>query len=119
MKKTTVLFMLLAVLTIATFTGCGDLFKFNESSVSEHVQNLDPIISGEYTVLDTRESISGNNVRVKYHVTMILQDINGNRFYYEYRSNDDKNKEYLHLAKFVTNDKVSYKDGYFTLLQEE
>ena len=117
MKKKTILLVLLMVLTTGILTGC-DPYHFNESKVSETTQRLEPIIDGEYTILDTREQISGNNIRVQYHLTIVLQNANGNRFYYEYTSRDEKNTEYIKLAKFVPNDKVTYKNGYFALSDE-
>lgn len=114
MKKI-VLLVLLITLTTGTLTGC----RFNESKTSERVQYLNPITEGEYTVLDTREQISGNNLRAKYHLTIVFKDINGNRFYYEYSSKEAKNAEYIYLAKFIPGDKVTYKNNTFSLNNED
>ena len=114
MKKKALLLILLTALATVTLTGCN----FGKSYVSESVQKKNSIIDGEYIVLDTREQIGGTNVRISYHLTMILQDSNGERFYYEYISRDEKNNEYIHLAKFSPGDNVSYKDGSFTFIDE-
>ena len=72
--------------------------------------NLD---NGDYKVLDIRESIGGNNIRVYYNVTLVLEDINGGRYYYAYAVNDGKNSDYINIAKFVSGDLVTYKNGKF------
>ena len=69
--------------------------------------------NGDYKVLDIRESIGGNNIRVYYNVTLVLEDINGGRYYYDCTINDSKNSDYINIAKFVSGDLVSYKNGKF------
>lgn len=80
-------------------------YDFNNSPI-----NLD---NGDYKVLDIRESIGGNNIRVYYNVTLVLEDINGGRYYYDYAVNDGKNSDYINIAKFVSGDLVNYKNGKF------
>lgn len=121
MKKI-VLLVLLITLTTGTLTGCS-LLDFNENKVSDRiskdVQNLNPITEGEYVVLDIREQIGGNNLRAYCFLTIVLQDMNGNRFYYEYLSYDKKSAEYICLGKFVPGDKVTYKNNTFSLNNED
>ena len=65
------------------------------------------------TVLDVREAIAGNNVRVVYFLTIVLENADGNRYYYEYVSCDDKSSEYINMAKLHEGDFVSYQNGHF------
>lgn len=113
--KKGILLGFVAVVLALTLCGCG--FNFNESTVNKNVQTINPIPNGEYEILDTREQISGNNIRVKYHLTIVLQNSNGNRYYYEYNSKDEKNSTYIHLATFVLGDKITYQDGVFELIK--
>ena len=93
----------------------NNIVKLNAIKVNCYDSNNSPINldNGDYKVLDIRESIGGNNIRVYYNVTLVLEDINGGRYYYDYAVNDGKNSDYINIAKFVSGDLVTYKNGKF------
>lgn len=113
MKKVITVF-LLTVSMVFSVSACG--FNFNEGEATESVQVLNPIPVGEYIVLDIREQVGGNNIRVNYYITVVLQNEDGDRYFYEYNVNDKKNSTYINLAKLVPNDKVIYQDGTLILM---
>ena len=110
-KKAVLMSLIMAV--VISLYGCG--FK---NKVNEDVQSMNPIMNGEYSVLDVRETVGGNNIRVYYIITIILQDSNNNRFYYEYEADDTKGQTYINLGKLIPEDHVLYENGEFKLIEE-
>ena len=110
-----VLSLLIVVMALPV---CACDLHLNESDVKEYVAELEPILNGDYTVLDVREVLGGNNVRAHYQVVVVMEDEQGTRYYYEYYANDYKNAEYLTVAKLAPKDKVKYQDGTLFLIED-
>ena len=104
-KKMIVIITLVCILLSA----CG--FRNN------HIQQSNGIKDGTYTVLDVRESVGGY-VSDGYYITLVLQDDDNNRIHFQRKSSDNKDEEYLSVARLIPGDIVNCQGNIFSLKNE-
>lgn len=111
--------MLIIVFFIVVFSCCGcEGQQENTQSTSNKEIDVKNIPNGEYTVLDVREAIGGNNLRIFYYISIVLKDSNDVQTYYSYDCSDNKDSTYVSLATLVPNNKVQYQNGTFKIISE-
>lgn len=115
-KSKKVLFILFFIVAIFC---CGCEQQKNTHSTLNKQIDIKNIPNGEYTVLDVREAIGGNNLRVYYYISIVLKDSNDIQTYYSYGCKDNKDSTYVALATLVPNNKVQYQNGTFKILSEK
>jgi len=91
------------------------LLHLSGCSYSCYVDNIETIPNDTYTVLEVRETVGGNNIRTKYLVNVVLENINNDRFYYSYYALDLKDTDYLNVAKLVKGDSLELKENVLCL----
>lgn len=105
MKKK-IIIVAAVVVMISSLCGCG---KEIISDGFEIIQSESNIVSEkEYTVIDVREAVGGNNFRRNFICSVIIEDNSNRRYYVQYSTWDSKPQEYINLAELTAGDKVVY-----------
>lgn len=114
-KSKKVLFILFFIVAIFC---CGCEQQENTNPPLNKQIDIKNIPNGEYTVLDVRETLGGNNLIKYYYISIILKDSNDIQTYYSYCCSDSKDSTYIALATLVQNNKVQYQNGTFKIISE-
>lgn len=120
-KSKKVLFILFFIVAIFC-CGCEQQENNQEENTDytlSEQKDIKNIPNGQYTVLDVRETIGGNNLRIYYNISIVLKDSNDIQTYYSYNCDDDKDSTYIALATLVPNNKVQYQNGTFKIISEK
>lgn len=117
MKKSQKKLILIMCLIITVLCcSCGNK---NEKSKTSNKTDVETLENGQYTVLDVRETLGGNNMVKYFFVSIVLKDSNNIQHYYDYQCNYNKDSTYISLATLVPNNKVEYENKEFKIITED
>lgn len=117
MKKSQKKLILIMCLIITVLCcSCGNK---NEKSKTSNKTDVETLENGQYTVLDVRETLGGNNMVKYFFVSIVLKDSNNIQHYYDYQCDYNKDSTYISLATLVPNNKVEYENKEFKIITED